>query len=67
MYHLIYLSTARKLFTDNELVKMLTISVKNNTLMNVTGFLIYVEGRFIQVLEGKKTDVEFIFPAKSSK
>jgi hypothetical protein len=61
MYHLIYISTARKLFTDNDLLKMLTISVKNNTLTNVTGFLIYVEGRFIQVLEGKKTDVEFIF------
>ena len=61
MFHLIYLSTARKLFTDNDLLEMLTISVKNNTLRNVTGFLIYVEGRFIQVLEGKKTDVEFIF------
>lgn len=61
MYHLIYLSSPRKLFTDNELVELLTISVKNNMLRNVTGFLIYVETNFIQVLEGKKTDVEFIF------
>lgn len=53
MYHLIYLSTARKLFTDNQLVELLTIAVKHNTLSNVTGFLIYVEG--------KKPDVGFIF------
>jgi hypothetical protein len=61
MYHLIYLSTARKLFTDNQLVELLTIAVKNNTIRNVTRFLIYVEGSFIQVLEGKKPDVELIF------
>jgi len=61
MIRLIYVSSAYKLLSTNELSDLLSISVKNNALRNISGFLIYSDGNFIQVLEGHEADVEFFF------
>ena len=61
MYHLIYASSARHPLNADELSELLNVSITNNALRNITGFLIYTEGEFIQILEGEKVDVEVIF------
>jgi hypothetical protein len=61
MYRLIYVSSACQSLTADEISELLDVSITNNALRNITGFLIYAEGEFIQILEGKKVDVEFIF------
>ncbi len=66
MIRLIYVSSAYNLLSSNELSDLLSISVKNNVLRNISGFLIYSDGNFIQVLEGDEADVEFFFKKISS-
>jgi hypothetical protein len=61
MYYLIYISTAVKLMTDEELKGILAISRKNNAAKNITGMLLYYGGTFIQLLEGDKHAVEYIY------
>jgi len=61
MIRLIYVSSAYKLLSSNELSDLLSVSVKNNVLRNITGFLIYLDGNFIQVLEGHEVDVDFFY------
>ncbi len=54
MYRLIYVSSAVSLFTDDQLNELLEVSRRNNSAAGITGILLYVEGNFIQVLEGEK-------------
>lgn len=61
MYHIVYLSTAVKLMTDEELKDILTTSRKNNKEKNVTGVLLYCEGTFVQLIEGTEEDVKSIY------
>jgi len=49
-----YESTATRHLTDNDLDHILSDAVKFNSGLNITGFLLYNEGKFIQVLEGSK-------------
>jgi len=73
----IYVSRAQHLMSDEELTNILTQSREWNTDHGITGMLIYIEGvfantstrqlssqisgRFMQVLEGTKLEVEHIF------
>jgi len=61
MYYLIYLSTAVKSITEDDLTAILEKSRLNNLEKQITGLLLYAEGAFIQVLEGDKKDVTYIF------
>jgi hypothetical protein len=54
MYHLIYVSSAVDLFSDAQLQELLKVSRANNSKCDVTGMLLYVDGNFIQVLEGEE-------------
>jgi hypothetical protein len=47
--------------TDDELKEILVKSRKNNAEKSITGMLLYYGGTFIQLLEGKKQDVEYIY------
>jgi hypothetical protein len=58
MIHLIYVSSARSELGAEELARVLESSVRHNTSQHVTGFLLYLNGSFIQVLEGEKTVVD---------
>ena len=58
MYYIVYLSSASKLFTEDELKEIVDISVKNNTRLGITGMMLYNEGNFIQVLEGEEEIVK---------
>ena len=54
MYHLVYVSSAVNLFTDVELKELLEVSRRNNSTCGITGLLLYIDGNFIQMLEGEK-------------
>ena len=61
MYHLIYVSSAVNLFSDQQLKDLLEVSRRNNSERDLSGMLLYVDGNFIQVLEGEKADVLTIY------
>jgi hypothetical protein len=52
MYHLVYVSHAAQAFHEADLLAILNESRANNKKMEITGMLIYLQQRFIQVLEG---------------
>jgi hypothetical protein len=54
---LLYVSTAVKLMSNEELLELLHVSHKNNASKNLTGMLVYKGGNFMQVLEGPEEDV----------
>jgi hypothetical protein len=58
MYQIVYVSTAAQAFDDQALASLLDVSRRNNANDDVTGMLLYHEGSFFQVLEGKRQDVE---------
>jgi len=61
LYHIAYFSTATKYFTENEITELLAISKENNKELGVTGILLFIEGCFLQVLEGEKQIVKKVF------
>lgn len=69
IYCLIYISDALKAMQNSELKEILEYSQKQNKSRNITGYLVYVEGktsmqnygRFIQVLEGPESEVTKLF------
>ncbi|GGD36742.1 hypothetical protein GCM10012288_08530 [Malaciobacter pacificus] len=61
MYRLMYMSTANKDFSTNELESLLKNAKKSNENKNITGLLV-VKGRtFLQCLEGEKSNVLNLF------
>lgn len=57
MYHLVYTSLATNPLSEEELVHLLEKSRTSNKEQAVSGILLYLQGKFIQVLEGKREDV----------
>lgn len=54
MHYIMYLSAAVQWPTESDLTDILSVSRVNNKRQNITGVLLYGEGKFIQVLEGDK-------------
>jgi hypothetical protein len=61
MYYLVYKSSARQSLTHLQLVEILQSSHRNNSLLGVTGMLLYCQGKFLQVLEGERDIVHNLF------
>jgi len=61
MYHLVYTSHAVEPLNQKELVDLLRESRTFNRQHHITGMLLYLNGKFIQILEGKKDDVQKIY------
>ncbi|GAB4547959.1 MAG: BLUF domain-containing protein [Anaerolineales bacterium] len=57
MISLIYVSAAKKLLSDDELLDILRVSRKNNAQNEISGMLLYKGGNFMQVLEGPEEKV----------
>ena len=57
MLSLIYVSSATKLFSTEELVGLLRQSCQKNVRLGITGLLLYKDGNFMQVLEGPEAAV----------
>ena len=61
MEYLVFISTAKKLMSDDELLDLLQSARLKNTENNITGMLLYGEGTFMQVLEGEKEDLHRVY------
>ncbi|SEO04592.1 Sensors of blue-light using FAD [Mucilaginibacter gossypiicola] len=61
MEYLVFISTAKKLMSDDELLDLLQSARLKNTENNITGMLLYGEGTFMQVLEGEKEDLQRVY------
>lgn len=58
LYRLLYVSTARHFLSNAELTALLQQARRNNRAHGITGMLIYVEGSFLQYVEGPQKEVE---------
>lgn len=61
MYHLAYFSTATKHFTEEELNLLLKNSQQKNQERGITGILLFIEGCFLQILEGEQATVNALY------
>ena len=57
----IYASKASEDFVESELAKLMQQSHNNNLRGELTGMLLYCEGSFFQVLEGRESAVKSIY------
>lgn len=51
-YQIVYYSEATKLFTEEEIIDLLTKANQYNSARGITGCLVYANNKFIQLLEG---------------
>jgi hypothetical protein len=58
---LIYTSVASHKMTDNDLKELLKKSRENNSFLDITGMLLYLDPFFIQVLEGDEMIIDKAF------
>lgn len=61
LHRIIYISTATSPMSKSELDALLKQSRVKNRFLNITGYMIYFEGTILQLLEGSKTSVEYIY------
>jgi hypothetical protein len=57
LYYLCYKSRKSKDIMDEDLLNILSVAQENNRSLGVTGMLLYLDGKFLQVLEGEKDQV----------
>lgn len=61
MFHLVYISSATKLFSKQALLQLLEQAGEKNKRLGITGILLYREGNILQTLEGEQAVVEALF------
>jgi len=61
LYSLVYTSTASRPLAKSDLEHILTEARPRNKEEQVTGLLLFTEGKFMQYLEGPETGVKTIF------
>ena len=61
MIQLIYISTAARRVSVDDLQAILLTSIQHNSKKNITGLLLYDQGTFCQALEGDAEDVHALF------
>jgi hypothetical protein len=61
MHHIIYLSWATTPFSDDQLRTLLSHARRCNAEVGITGFLLYGNNCFLQVLEGEEVAVRALY------
>lgn len=61
MHQLLYVSSAVKHLSQNELDAILKKARHNNRQQDITGMLVYHDGSFVQILEGDKAKIDRLF------
>lgn len=61
IYYQIYSSSATKLFSQQDLIDLLTAARRKNELLDITGLLLFNRGTFIQILEGDEKKVKALY------
>jgi hypothetical protein len=57
LIQLVYISSAVRFMSDEELAELLRVSRENNARLDITGLLLYNDGNLIQALEGPEEAV----------
>jgi len=65
LIHIVYVSFARENFSEKDLKTLLKEIRKKNADQGVTGLLLYNNGSFIQVIEGKQEIIHRLFTSIS--
>jgi acylphosphatase len=60
-YCLTYFSSAVSTTTEHIIVEIVNFSREKNARLNITGVLLYINGRIVQVLEGPQEEVENLY------
>lgn len=61
LYKIIYISAARHDLSDQALETLLVKCRDKNAFFDITGYMVYHERNIIQLLEGRRTAVEYIY------
>lgn len=61
MHAIVYVSSAKQLLPEEELLDILARSRRNNATLGITGYLTYYDGNFAQLIEGDREPVELTF------
>jgi hypothetical protein len=61
MFKLIYVSSALKRLSSDELMEILDEARRHNGTVGITGVLLYCDGSFMQLLEGPESDVRSLY------
>ncbi len=57
LYCIVYLSSATNLMTDAEIEALLVSARNSNAAQNITGVLMYLDGNFVQCIEGPEDNL----------
>lgn len=63
MHKLLYVSSTKRDFPADDLERILVKARSKNTALGVTGLLLYVDGGFLQVLEGEDAVLRQLYAA----
>ncbi|MCB0461616.1 MAG: BLUF domain-containing protein [Flavobacteriaceae bacterium] len=58
---LCYVSSAKSSLTDLDIDHLFRVNKRNNTKYGISGILVYNYGNFLQILEGDKQTIYFLF------
>ena len=61
MHFLVYVSSAKKKMSEEELTFILEQARQNNERLEITGIMIYIDGNIIQMLEGEEDKVRTVY------
>lgn len=61
LYKVMYISSATREMSGEELETMMAKCREKNAFFDITGYMLYHEGSIIQLLEGSRTKVEYIY------
>lgn len=61
LFQLVYVSSATRLMSNDDLTALLIGARKRNIELDVTGLLLYADGNFIQLLEGPKDNLNHVY------
>ncbi len=65
VFYLVFVSAAKEMISDGELVSLLEAARSHNSSRGITGLLLYYEGCFIEIMEGPQEVVEWVFDEKN--
>ncbi|GAB4006420.1 BLUF domain-containing protein [Spirosoma migulaei] len=60
-YCIVYISSSKGLFSEEQLTNILEHSQQNNSFLGITGIMLYFNGSIIQVLEGEEERVKTLY------
>ena len=63
---IVYLSSATNLMTDAEIEALLVSARNSNATQNITGVLMYLDGNFVQYIEGPEDNLHKLYDRISS-